>query len=310
MLIFRALHSPDHQPVAITIGNFDGVHLGHKALLSRLLSAAKARGLPSAVVIFEPHPREFFTPDQAPARLTSLREKLELLAELGVDRVHICRFNSQFAQMSASSFIDALHKNLAVKYVLIGDDFRFGSGRSGDFALMEKIAGQQGFTVEAMHSVLFDGMRVSSTAVRTALAAGNMRAATKFLGRPYSISGRVVHGDKLGREIGFPTANVQMKHNRPPLSGIFVARVTGDHIPPLHGAASLGVRPTVHTNGRAVLEIHLLDFAQEIYGQHLRVEFLHKLRNEEKYPDLKSLTQQIALDVENTRKWFNQHGLP
>ncbi len=310
MLIFRGLQSPDHQPVALTIGNFDGVHLGHKALLARLMDAAKSRGIPSAVIIFEPHPREFFTPKQAPARLTSLREKLELLAELGVDRVHICNFNTQFAQMSASSFIDALHKKLSVKYVLIGDDFRFGSGRSGDFALMEKIAGQQGFSVEAMHSVLFDGLRVSSTAVRAALAAGNMRSAARFLGRQYSISGRVVHGDKLGREIGFPTANVQMKHNRPPLSGIYVVRVSGDHISHLQGAASLGVRPTVHKNGRAVLEIHLLDFTQEIYGQHLRVEFLHKLRNEEKYPDLKSLTQQIALDVENTRKWFKEHGLP
>ena len=314
MLIFRALQSPDHQPVALTIGNFDGVHLGHRALLSRLLDAAKLRGIPSAVVIFEPHPREFFTPDQAPARLTSLREKLELLAELGVDRVHICRFNKKFAQMSADCFIDALHKKLAVKYVLIGDDFRFGSGRSGDFALMEKIAGQQGFTVEAMHSVLFDGLRVSSTAVRSALASGHMRAAARYLGRPYSISGRVVDGDKLGREIGFPTANVQMKHNRPPLSGIFVVRVTrsqkgGDHISPLHGAASLGIRPTVHVNGRAVLEVHLLDFAQEIYGEHLCVEFLHKLRDEEKYSDLKSLTQQIALDVANTRKWFNENGL-
>lgn len=309
MLIFRALQSPDQQPVALTIGNFDGVHLGHQALLSRLLAAAKLRGIPSAVVIFEPHPREFFTPDQAPARLTSLREKLELLAELGVDRVHICRFNSQFAQMSASDFIAALYQKLAVKYILIGDDFRFGSGRSGDFALMEKLASQQGFAVEAMHSVLHDGLRVSSTAVRSALASGNMRAAARFLGRPYSISGRVVHGDKLGREIGFPTANVQMKHNRPPLSGIFVVRVTGEHIPAAHGAASLGVRPTVHANGRAVLEIHLLDFAQEIYGQHLRVEFLHKLRNEEKYPDLKSLTQQIALDVANTRKWFKENGL-
>jgi riboflavin kinase/FMN adenylyltransferase len=309
MLIFRALQSPDHQPVALTIGNFDGVHLGHQALLTRLLAAAKSRGLPSAVVIFEPHPREFFTPDQAPARLTSLREKLELLQSLGVDRVHICRFNQQFAQMTAANFIDALHKNLAVKYVLIGDDFRFGSGRSGDFAMMEKVASQQGFTVEAMHSVLVDGVRVSSTAVRAALAAGNLRAATKFLGRPYSISGRVVHGDKLGREIGFPTANVQMKHNRPPLTGIYVVRVSGENIPVLQGAASLGVRPTVHTNGRAVLEIHLLNFAQQIYGRHLRVEFLHKLRNEEKYSDLKSLTQQIALDVENTKKWFKENGL-
>lgn len=309
MLIFRALQSPDHQPVALTIGNFDGVHLGHRALLIRLLAAAKVRGLPSAVVIFEPHPREFFTPDQAPARLTSLREKLELLAELGVDRVHICRFNQQFAQMTAANFIDALHKNLAVKYALIGDDFRFGSGRSGDFAMMEKIAGQQGFTVEAMHSELIDGVRVSSTAVRAALASGNLRSATKYLGRPYSISGRVVHGEKLGREIGFPTANLQMKHNRPPLTGIFVVRVSGEDIPVLQGAASLGVRPTVHKNGRAVLEIHLLDFKQDIYGRHLHVEFLHKLRNEEKYPDLKSLTQQIALDVENTRKWFKENGL-
>jgi riboflavin kinase/FMN adenylyltransferase len=308
MLILRTLHSPDRQPVALTVGNFDGVHLGHKALLSRLLEAAKARGLPSAVVIFEPHPREFFTPQQAPARLTSLREKLELLAALGVDRVHICSFNQKFSQMSAGSFIDALHQKLAVKYVLIGDDFRFGSGRSGDFALMEKMAGQHGFTVEAMHSVLFDGIRVSSTAVRAALAGGKLQAASRFLGRPYSISGRVVHGEKLGREIGFPTANVQMKHNRPPLSGIFVVRVSGDHIAPQHGAASLGVRPTVHADGRAVLEIHLLDFAQEIYGQHLCVEFLRKLRNEEKYPDLKSLTQQIALDVEHTRKWFREHG--
>ena len=310
MLIFRALQSPDHQPVALTIGNFDGVHLGHQALLSRLIAAAKLRGIPSAVVIFEPHPREFFSPEQAPARLTSLREKLELLDEMGVDRVHICRFNKKFAQMSASDFIAALHQKLAVKYVLIGDDFRFGSGRSGDFALMEKIASQQGFTVEAMHSVLFDGLRVSSTAVRAALASGHMRAATRYLGRPYSISGRVVHGDKLGREIGFPTANVQMKHNRPPLTGIFVVRVAGDHITPLHGAASLGVRPTVHANGRAVLEIHLLDCVQEIYGQHLRVEFLHKLRDEEKYPDLKRLTQQIALDVADTRKWFKENGLP
>lgn len=310
MLIFRALNSPDRQPVALTIGNFDGVHLGHKALLSRLLEAAKSLGIPSAVVVFEPHPREFFTPQQAPARLTSLREKLELLSELGVDRVHVCRFNQTFSQMSAKNFIYALHQKLAVKYVLIGDDFRFGSGRSGDFALMEKISGQEGFKVEAMHSVMFDGLRVSSTAVRAALAAGHMRAATRYLGRPYSISGRVVHGDKLGREIGFPTANVQMKHNRPPLSGIFVVRVTGEHIAPLHGAASLGVRPTVHENGRAVLEIHLLDFAQEIYGQHLRVEFLHKLRDEEKFPDLKSLTLQIALDVENTKKWFKENGLP
>lgn len=305
MLILRGLQSPDRQPVALTIGNFDGVHLGHQALLQKLRNTAQARGLPTAVVIFEPHPREFFAPDKAPARLTSLREKLELLAEHHVDRVHVCRFNSQFAQMSAIAFLHALHEKMHAEHVLIGDDFRFGSGRAGDFAMMEKAASQCGCTVEAMHSVLHDNVRVSSTAVRAALVEGDLRAATRYLGRPYSISGRVVHGDKLGREIGFPTANVQLKHNRPPLTGIFVVRVTGDLIHPLHGAASLGVRPTVKANGRAVLEVHLLDFAQEIYGQHLRVEFLHKLRDEAKYPDLKSLTQQIAIDVDKTRKFFH-----
>lgn len=305
MLILRGLHSPDRQPVAVTIGNFDGVHLGHQAMLAELRRAAQARGLPTAVVIFEPHPREFFTPDKAPTRLTNLREKLELLAEHHVDRVHVCRFNKKFAQMSAADFIHSLHADMQARHVLIGDDFRFGSGRSGDFALMEKIGMQQGFTVAAMHSVLHDGVRVSSTAVRAALAAGDMRTAARYLGRPYSISGRVVHGDKLGREIGFPTANLQLKHNRPPLSGIFVVRVHGDHFAPQHGAASLGVRPTVKANGRAVLEVHLLDFAQDIYGHHLRVEFLHKLRDEAKYPDLPSLIRQIGLDVEQTRKYFH-----
>ncbi|HEY6095959.1 MAG TPA: bifunctional riboflavin kinase/FAD synthetase [Gallionellaceae bacterium] len=305
MLILRGLHSPDRQPVAVTIGNFDGVHLGHQAMLAELRRAAQARGLPTAVVIFEPHPREFFTPDKAPTRLTNLREKLELLAEHHVDRVHVCRFNQKFSQMSAANFIHSLHADMQAKHVLIGDDFRFGSGRSGDFALMEKIGMQQGFSVAAMHSVLHDGVRVSSTAVRAALAAGDMRTAARYLGRPYSISGRVVHGDKLGRDIGFPTANLQLKHNRPPLSGIFVVRVHGDHFAPQHGAASLGVRPTVKANGRAVLEVHLLDFAQDIYGHHLRVEFLHKLRDEAKYPDLPSLIQQIALDVEQTRKYFH-----
>ena len=217
----------------------------------------------------------------------------------------MCHFNKAFSQMSAADFIRALHEKMHAAHVLIGDDFRFGCGRSGDFALMEKIGMQHGFSVEAMHSVLFDGVRVSSTGLRAKLAAGDLRAATRCLGRPYSISGRVVHGDGIGRRIGYPTANVQLKHNRPPLSGIFVVRVTGDHVAPLHGAASLGVRPTVQTHGRAVLEVYLLDFAQDIYGQHLRVEFLHKLRDEAKFPDLESLTQKIALDVEQTRKFFH-----
>jgi riboflavin kinase/FMN adenylyltransferase len=306
MLIFRGLHSPDTQPVALTIGNFDGVHLGHQALLNDLRAAAGQRGLPAAVVIFEPHPREFFAPQQAPARLTTMREKLELFAAMGIDRVHVCRFDASFAQMSAAEFINALHGKLSARFVLIGDDFRFGSGRAGDFALMEKIGLQLGFTVQAVRSVLHNGVRVSSTAVRAALAEGDMRKAQSYLGRPYSISGRVEHGDGLGKRIGFPTANIQLKHNRPPLSGIFVVQAHAEGMGVLQGVASLGVRPTVHRNGKPVLEVHLFEFAQQIYNKHLRLDFLHKLRDEEKYPDVETLTRQIALDVENAKQWFKK----
>jgi len=312
MLILRGLYSSSTQllatqPVALTIGNFDGVHLGHQALLNELRAAAQARGLPAAVVIFEPHPREFFTPQQAPTRLTSLREKLELFASMGIDRVHVCRFNARFAQISATGFIHALHEKLSAKFVLIGDDFRFGSGRAGDFALMEKIGLQRGFAVQAVHSVLHNGVRISSTAVRTALAEGNMRVAQSYLGRPYSISGRVEHGDGLGKRLGFPTANIQLKHNRPPLSGIFVVQAHAEGMGVLQGVASLGVRPTVRQDGKPVLEVHLFEFAQQIYNKHLRLDFLHKLRDEEKYPDVETLTRQIALDVEHAKQWFKQH---
>ncbi|RFC37420.1 MAG: FMN adenylyltransferase /riboflavin kinase [Candidatus Nitrotoga sp. LAW] len=307
MLIFRGLYSTDKKPVALTIGNFDGVHLGHQALLKQLRMTAQPLGLPTAVLVFEPYPREFFTPQEAPVRLTSMREKLELFATFDVDRVHVCRFNSNFAQMSAVDFIHALHEKLATKFVLIGDDFRFGNRRSGDFALMEKIGSQQGFKVEVMHSVSHNGIRISSTAVRAALGEGDLRAAERYLGRPYSISGRVVHGDGLGKQLGFPTANIQLKHNRPPLTGIFVVRVKGDGLPPMQGVASLGVRPTVKQNGKPVLEVHLFDFSGEIYNKHLRVDFLHKLRDEVKYLDLQSLTQQIELDVSNAKQWFIQH---
>ncbi|MCR4297568.1 MAG: bifunctional riboflavin kinase/FAD synthetase [Gallionella sp.] len=307
MQILRGLYSPDNKPVALTIGNFDGVHLGHHALLNELRAAAQARGLPAAVVIFEPHPREFFTPQQAPARLTSLREKLELFDSIGIDRVHVCRFNARFAQVSAAGFIHALHEKLSAKFVLIGDDFRFGSGRTGDFALMEKIGMQHGFAVQAVHTVLHNGVRISSTAVRAALAEGNMRVAQSYLGRPYSISGRVEHGDGLGKKIGFPTANIQLKHNRPPLSGIFVVQAHAEGMGVLQGVASLGVRPTVHQDGKPVLEVHLFEFAQQIYNKHIRLDFLHKLRDEEKYPDVETLTRQIALDVENAKQWFKQH---
>ncbi len=308
MLILRGLHSHDPHPVAVTIGNFDGFHLGHQRLLTQLRAAAQARGGHIAVVIFEPHPREFFAPEAAPTRLTSLREKLEMFADFGVDRVHVCRFNRQFSQMSAADFIQALHDELAARFVLIGDDFRFGKGRGGDFAMMEKIGEEVGFEVASMHSVLHDGIRVSSTGIRMALAQGDLRTAHRYLGRPYSISGRVVRGDGLGRQLGFHTANVQMKHNRPPLSGVYVVRAHLEGSTGIAGVANLGVRPTATQANKAVLEVHLFDFAQDIYGKHLRVEFIHKLRDEKKFPDLAALQQQIAHDVAQARLWFEKNG--
>ncbi|MEQ1588984.1 MAG: bifunctional riboflavin kinase/FAD synthetase [Gallionella sp.] len=307
MKILRGLHSPDTQQVALTIGNFDGVHLGHQALLNELRSVAQSRGLQTAVVIFEPHPREFFTPQQAPARLTSLREKLEFFSTLNIDQVHVCRFNAAFAQMSAANFMNTLVEKLSAKFMLIGDDFRFGSGRVGDFALIEKIGSTLGFEVQAVHTVMHDSVRISSTAVRGALAAGQLRTAQRYLGRHYSISRRVVQGDQLGRKLGFPTANIQLKHNPAPLSGIYVVEVHTEGFGVLQGVASLGIRPTVKVHDKPVLEVHLFEFSQQIYGKHLRVEFLQKLRDEEKYPDLETLTRHIALDVANAKKWFIEH---
>ncbi|MDD3883472.1 MAG: bifunctional riboflavin kinase/FAD synthetase [Gallionella sp.] len=307
MQILRGLHSPDSRPVALTIGNFDGVHLGHRALLEALRAVAIRQELLTAVVIFEPHPREFFTPQQAPARLTSLREKLEQFRALGMDRVHVCRFDTRFAQMSAPDFMHALRRDVHAGFVLIGDDFRFGKGRTGDFALMEKVAGQENFEVRAMHSVLIEGVRVSSTGIRIALAAGQLEEARHYLGTHYSMSGRVVHGDGMGRKLGFPTANIRIKHNQPPLSGIYVVRAHAEGLGVLEGVASLGVRPTVKQDGKPVLEVHLFEFDRDIYGKHLRVEFLQKIRDEARYPDLESLTKQIALDVAHAKNWFEQH---
>jgi riboflavin kinase/FMN adenylyltransferase len=296
-------------PVALTIGNFDGVHLGHQAMLACLKEIAARLGLTACVMIFEPHPREFFAPDKAPTRLTSLREKLELLAAAGVGRVQICRFNFDFAKIPAEDFIvRILQHGLAARWILVGDDFRFGARRAGDFAMLKAFSIRCGFDVEEMPGYTVDGLRVSSTAVREALAGGDLGLVQRLLGRPYSISGRVVGGNKLGKKIGFPTANIQLKHNRPPLSGIFAVEVEGDASTfspsPLQGVASLGVRPTVHEHGMPVLEVHLFDFNREIYGEHLRVHFLHKLRDEAKYPDLMSLTKQIGQDVTDAKYFF------
>ncbi|HNA31315.1 MAG TPA: bifunctional riboflavin kinase/FAD synthetase [Thiobacillaceae bacterium] len=297
---------PQQRPLAVTIGNFDGVHLGHQSMLARLTARAASAGAAPAVLTFEPHPREIFTPDSAPTRLTSLREKLEILRGLGVARVHVCRFTKPFAALSAEDFVRRiLVEGLHARYVLVGDDFRFGAKRTGDFALLTKLGEQHGFTAEALHTVEAAGQRASSTAVREALAAGDMATAAQLLGRPYSISGRVVGGDQLGRKIGYPTANIQLKHNRPPLTGIFAVRVQGLDQPDWPGVASLGTRPTVHANGRPTLEVHLFNFDQSIYRRHLRVEFLHKLRDEAKFPSLEALIAQIDEDARQAREMLN-----
>ena len=297
---------PQQRPLAVTIGNFDGVHLGHQSMLARLTARAASAGAAPAVLTFEPHPREIFTPDSAPTRLTSLREKLEILRGLGVARVHVCRFTKPFAALSAEDFVRRiLVEGLHARYVLVGDDVRFGAKRAGDFALLTKLGEQHGFTAEALHTVEAAGQRASSTAVREALAAGDMATAAQLLGRPYSISGRVVGGDQLGRKIGYPTANIQLKHNRPPLTGIFAVRVQGLDQPDWPGVASLGTRPTVHANGRPTLEVHLFNFDQSIYRRHLRVEFLHKLRDEAKFPSLEALIAQIDEDARQAREMLN-----
>ncbi len=305
MQVFRGIPARADVPIALTIGNFDGVHIGHRAMIARLAEVARGRGLPVAVMTFEPQPQEFFAPDQAPARLTSLHEKLEILRDCAVDRAYVCRFDYAFAQVSANEFVSRiLHDGLAVRWLLVGDDFRFGARRSGDFTLLRTLALPYGFEVEAMTSVVAVGERVSSTAIRARLEKGDLGGAQQLLGRTYSITGRVVDGDKLGAKIGYPTANVQLKRSKAPLSGIFVVEVDGLGTVALPGVASLGVRPTVKERGRPTLEVHLFDFDANIYGRRINVRFLEKLRDEQKFADLDSLVAQMDKDAAAARKYF------
>ena len=278
-------------------GNFDGVHRGHRALLARLTALARQAGLPSVVMTFEPNPREFFAPQSAPARLSSLREKLQLLAECGVDRAHVCAFDARFAALSADEFVERIVHGLGVRHLIIGDDFRFGKDRKGDFALLQQAGRAHGFGVEAMPTLVYAGERVSSSAVREALEAGELEHAERLLGRPYCISGRVIHGQKLGRRLGYATANIQLKRLRAPLSGIFVVTVDGIGGRQYEGVASLGLRPTVSATGKPTLEVYIFDYAGDLYRAHLRVNFLHKLRDEAKFDSFEALTAQIARDV-------------
>ena len=313
MQVFRSLpHAESRRHCALTIGNFDGVHQGHRTLLAHLTQAAQRLHLEAAVMTFEPHPREFFAQlsgdeSRAPTRIANLRDKLQSLAEAGIDRVFVEHFNARFAALSPASFIeDILVEGLQVKWLIVGDDFRFGAKRAGDFALLVEAGKQFGFEVSSLASVQHDNQRISSSAIRTALQNSDFEQARDLLGHPYSISGRVLHGQKLGRTLGFPTLNLRIAHKRPALSGIFVVQVHGLGPSPLPAVASLGVRPTVEDNGRVLLEVHLFDYNAQCYGKLIRVEFLHKLRNEEKYDDLTKLTDAIAADAKAARDFF-QH---
>lgn len=315
MRVFRGFHHPGIAPAcALTIGNFDGVHRGHQAMLALLRSEAQHRGLPSAVMTFEPHPRDWFArlagqPEAAPARIASLRDKLSELERCGVEQAVVLRFDAAMAALSPQAFIDGvLVRGFGVRYVLVGDDFRFGARRGGDYALLDRAGQAAGFDVARMMSYEVRGLRVSSSAVREALAAGDMAGAQALLGRPYSVSGHVVHGRRLGRELGFPTLNLRFPHPRPAASGIFVVRVHGLG-EPLDGVASLGVRPTVEHAGRVLLETHCLQWPAGLgadggYGRCIRVELLHKLHDERHYPSLDALRQGIAADEAAARDWL------
>jgi riboflavin kinase / FMN adenylyltransferase len=306
MQVYRGIpRLADRVPCALTIGNFDGVHRGHQALLARVVLAARERRLVSAVMTFEPHPREFFTPDRAPARISNLRDKLGALEAAGIDRVYIQHFNRKFALVTAAEFVEqVLVDGCAVRWLLVGDDFRFGARRAGDNALLAQYAARGDFELEQMPTFDDGGERISSTAVRAALASGDLVRAERLLGRPYAISGRVLHGRKLGRSIGFPTLNLKIAHGHPAVRGIFAVNVLGLG-PRRPGVASVGLRPTVDNAGRWMLEVHLFDFADDAYGRLVTVEFVKKLREERKYETLDDLSAAIRSDAAQARALFD-----
>ena len=296
----------DSAPVALTVGNFDGVHRAHRAMLDRTVEAAADLDLRPAVLTFHPPPKEFFARREGNAvvpRLSTLTDKLQQFREAGIEQVVVAEFNARLAGLSAEEFISAvLTRQLKARWLLVGDDFRFGHKRAGTIDLLRAAPA---FTVERMHTVHVDGERVSSTAVRAALQSGALELAEKMLGRPYSITGRVAHGEKLGRALGFPTANLPLRFT-PPLAGIFAVRIDGLGDKPRYGVASLGLRPTVNVQARPLLEVFVFDFDEPIYGRRICVSFLRKLRDEAKYPDLPSLQAQIRRDAEEARAYVDQ----
>lgn len=320
MKIFRGFQHPGIAPAcALTIGNFDGVHRGHQAMLALLRNEAQHRGVPSCVLTFEPHPRDYFAAatgraELAPARIGTLRDKLEELARCGIDQTVVLPFDARLASQPPEGFIeDVLIQGLGVRYVLVGDDFRFGAKRAGDYALLDASGSARGFDVARMNSYEVRGLRVSSSAVREALGRGDLEAAGRLLGRTYAISGHVVHGRKLGRELGFRTLNLRFSHWKPAASGIFVVRVHGLAERPVEGVANLGVRPSLDPNdvngGRVLLETHCFDWPASLgadggYGKIVRVELLHKLHDELKYDGLDALMKGINQDCDDARRFL------
>ena len=320
MQTFRGFYHPGVAPAcALTIGNFDGVHRGHQAMLALLNSEARHRGVPSCVLTFEPHPRDYFAalhrkPELAPARIATLRDKLTELSRCGVDQCIVLPFDAKLSSQVPVDFVaEVLVQGLRAKYVLVGDDFRFGARRVGDYTLLDALGQTRGFDVARMNSYEVHTLRVSSSAVREALASGDMDEAATLLGRPYSISGHVVHGRKLGRELGFKTLNLRFAHWKPAASGIFAVQVHGLHGAPLAGVANLGIRPSLDprdvNGGRVLLETHCLDWPEGLgpegaYGKIIRVDLLHKLHDELRYDGLEALTQGIRKDCEDARAYF------
>jgi riboflavin kinase/FMN adenylyltransferase len=305
MQVIRGFHNlrKEHRGCVATIGNFDGAHLGHQAVFKHLLREGEQLGVPATVISFEPHPLEFFCPQAAPARLTRLREKLSVLEDAGIERVMLLEFGAKLAAMTADDFVQqALIEGLGIRYLLVGDDFRFGQGRAGDIKLLREAGQRHGFGVDSMDTVVVDEERISSTRVREALARGDLELARRCLGRPYRICGRVVYGDQRGRSIGFPTANIGLHRKASPLHGVFAVEVHGLGEQPVPGVANIGNQPTVDGDRRYLLEVHLFGFDQEIYGRHLEVEFIKRLRDEKRFDSFEQLRRQIERDAHAARK--------
>lgn len=305
MQLVRGLHNlrREHRGCVATIGNFDGVHLGHQSVFRHLMEKGVELNLPTTVVTFEPQPREFFQAATAPARLTRLREKVRAIQEVGVERVVVLEFNKRLAAMPAEHFVEELLvEGLGTRFLSVGDDFRFGSGRQGDFELLRRIGQARGFEVENMNTYKLDADRVSSTRIRELLTQGDFETASQHLGRPYGICGRIGHGDKRGRSIGFPTLNINLHRRVSPLRGVYAVKVEGLEAQSVPGVANIGVRPTVEGEPRYLLEVHLFGFDRSVYGEHICVEFVRKLRDEQRFESFDALRRQIMLDADAARE--------